>query len=107
MEPGWMFGSAGPDELSGRLPQSFLGFGYAEKNITGLGGYGRQRNLVFPLWLPAGLLALLPCAQAYRRQRRGQRPGLCRTCGYDLRASPGRCPECGHAAGLGSGAGAA
>ena len=49
---------------------------------------------------PAALFAVLPALRlsCVLRDRRRGRHGLCPACGYDLRASPGRCPECGTAA---------
>ncbi len=47
-----------------------------------------------PVWILA-LACILPWA--VRAMRRRMRPpmGHCQRCGYDLRATPGRCPECG------------
>jgi len=53
------------------------------------------RMVLVPLWLPVVLFALLPAARLYRRVRPRYHAGRCQRCGYDLRASPGRCPECG------------
>jgi hypothetical protein len=48
-----------------------------------------------PLWMLV-LASAMPAVLAWRaRIRARDRTGLCPTCGYDLRATPKRCPECG------------
>ena len=55
------------------------------------------RFIGVPYWAPATHTALLPAAWLTRhlRARRRRAGRFCPQCGYDLRASPERCPECG------------
>lgn len=55
-------------------------------------------DLIFPWWFITIATAVLPAWRIvqHRRQRR-HKAGTCRACGYDLRATPDRCPECGAA----------
>jgi hypothetical protein len=64
-----------------------------------LGG-GRAMLYTFvavPIAIPVILLLVLPVISLglYVRSRMRRSRRLCTACGYDLRASPDRCPECG------------
>lgn len=57
-----------------------------------------ERYVSLPLWMAMLPLSLYPVAilsAAFMRGRR--RAGFCTQCGYDLRGTPDRCPECGTA----------
>jgi hypothetical protein len=59
--------------------------------------YNEQSQFAAPHWALVAAAGLLPAAYAVHRwrARRMGRPGVCAKCGYDLRATPDKCPECG------------
>ena len=67
----------------------------------------RLAAYVVPYWAVVGVTAVLPAVAGWRwyrnrRRRRRCKAGLCERCGYDLRATPGRFPECGAVPGTGA-----
>jgi len=85
----WRFGCAYET-----YPDYHLGLSATSPGFT-----TNHRLIVVPYAYPAALFAILPAIYLIRRWRTWRRGkgGLCTTCGYDLRASPKRCPECGTA----------
>jgi hypothetical protein len=71
------------------------GFGRADIVRSDLVSYA----VYFPHWSLVAVTAPLPVAALLLRRRRRRRElaasGRCHVCGYDLRATPDRCPECG------------
>jgi hypothetical protein len=92
----WVYNAAGKrssDTLQWHAERNTHGFHYAK--------YRWRHEVSHCLWLPhwftAVVFAILPTTRliSYIRRRRRVRAGHCATCGYDLRATPERCPECG------------
>ena len=102
------------DTLESRLESGWYGdipeprSGFATYSVAAPDTGVVLRVVCLPLWAITACLSFVAGAQAWRLGRdlrRSLRPlrGLCAFCGYDLRASPGACPECGRRrSGLGS-----
>ena len=90
--PRWGFGletsESSTDPLGGRTVEEVRGLFYRIRYHTTLAA--------LPWWALVLLFAIAPTLAAWRRWRsRPLHSGLCAACGYDLRATPERCPECG------------
>jgi hypothetical protein len=97
---GWYWDSGMSSEVA--EPTNRLGFtsygSWKVRSTNELGSAERSTgNILFPHWFAVALFAALPAWQLARlhRRRMAKREGRCSKCGYDLRATPERCPECG------------
>lgn len=84
------------------VPSEWLGFGFWPKTwiANSYSGDYAFSSLQVPWWFVVTLLGMnaAVCVMVWRRhdsRTDRDRAGLCRHCGYDLCASPDRCPECG------------
>ncbi len=59
------------------------------------GRLARLQSIRVPLWIPVFACASLYFSVVHLHFRRRKKLGLCLKCGYDLRGSEERCPECG------------
>ena len=97
----WGVSESSPEGFRDVTP-TFGRFGYdhfdgVDGNYFGATDWTIAHTIAAPHWFLVLFFAILPAfhLRAILRSRRRNRVGLCPRCGYDLRATPERCPECG------------
>lgn len=71
-------------------------FSHGQETFQSPGGQAVLECWSTPCWFWAILTFILPAVMVVRKRVRPPcGPQVCRRCGYDLRASTERCPECG------------
>ena len=79
--------------------KGFLGFRTSWWFHYSRAGNGDWWIASIPLWIPTAIFGIYPAylLTPLHRRRKRKKLGLCLNCGYDLRGSKERCPECGEA----------
>ena len=96
----WQFACSQPS-AAGRDGFGLTSFSARRFHTSGAGELGsakgeRQFVVRFPYWVLVLVFAVAPALFTRKWRRRMRLSGnLCSSCGYDIRASPDRCPECG------------
>lgn len=101
-DKGWGLNAAPATGVAWRHRWWLLGFGYWNTALPGPPGSGgmRMTGAKVPHWFVALVFAVAPALwgrRAWLTRRAGKRlrARLCVACGYDIRESGERCPECG------------
>ena len=93
---GWFVEQRAQSEAVVRSQPVWSGAGFEYHRIE-LTGALAIRSLGVPYWFLCACAAMTLFVAWRRRRRARRRPGTCARCGYDLRESRERCPECGTA----------
>ncbi len=101
-EHGLSIGLITPPSPTAREYWGLVGFEYARGTVGAVSKFGTVevgtiRQISVPMWFVALVALVMPILflRSTLKLRSNARRGLCPVCGYDLRATPDRCPECG------------
>ena len=96
-ETHWAFGGFAAQSVYAQRVQRIVSLAGGSRLVPEESPSLYARRFILPMWSVLAVSAVVPALWWGRRIRRWRRraKGLCISCGYDLRGSPSRCPECG------------